>query len=292
MDKVLARLVPYNAQASAAPTSFDPPATLELAFAELEHTSGIQLGEKAGKAVALLKALGLTEHARRFSKLTSRRKGFAHPDAPFLAQLRIALARIDPLKVAKIASSFSVEEDAAGESRSDVDTSTAKNTIDQFHYPDPSPNPPLPHPLYSEEETTIDSDEALCTALTSTAAEEKSTSAAGEEISTVDEEMKVDEVTLSGEEAVALTLSGEEAVTPTLSGEEAATPTLPGEEAVTPTLSGEEAESTQGPTHPMHSTDTVADLVSKYENEPGGCQHHLRQHRGCYLCKGWKTPHG
>ena len=80
------------------PVAFAPDsacASLERGFANIHRVTGIRTA-KAGKANSLLKAIGLENMARRFSKLTTRRKSAAHPDAPFEDELHDALTRLDP----------------------------------------------------------------------------------------------------------------------------------------------------------------------------------------------------
>ena len=72
----------------------DPILGLDHAYLALKDSTGLPL-ERAGQAVALLKQLGLPDMARRFSRLTTRRRGAAHPDACFVHELRAALASVD-----------------------------------------------------------------------------------------------------------------------------------------------------------------------------------------------------
>ena len=82
-----------------------PCAELELAFHDLSEHAGIPVS-RAGQAVALLRDLGLADLGKRFGRLSSRRRGAAHPDAPFLADLRRSLDGLDSGFVASTAAAF------------------------------------------------------------------------------------------------------------------------------------------------------------------------------------------
>ena len=69
-------------------------ADLEKALFEVSQICGGQ-HFKVGKAVAFLKAIGLVNHASRLSKLSSRRRAEAHPDACFIEDFTKALAQVD-----------------------------------------------------------------------------------------------------------------------------------------------------------------------------------------------------
>ena len=64
---------------------------LEQVYALLSRVAGTPISRPAA-AIALLRLLGLRREGldARFSRLTSRRKHEAHPDAPFLASLTAA----------------------------------------------------------------------------------------------------------------------------------------------------------------------------------------------------------
>ena len=80
VDLVLDRLLVQEASVS---QEADSIFGLDLAFLALKEATGVQL-QKAGQAVVLLKLLGLPEFARRFSRLTVRRRGAARPDVVFV----------------------------------------------------------------------------------------------------------------------------------------------------------------------------------------------------------------
>ena len=83
----------------------DPILGLDHAYLALKDSTGLPL-ERAGQAVALLKQLGLPDMARRFSRLTTRRRGAAHPDACFVHELRAALASVDGQLLQGVAKTF------------------------------------------------------------------------------------------------------------------------------------------------------------------------------------------
>ena len=87
------------------PPASSPCAELELAFHDLSEHAGFPV-TRAGQAVALLRDLGLADLGKRFSRLSSRRRGAAHPDAPFLADLRRSLEGLDSGFVASTAAAF------------------------------------------------------------------------------------------------------------------------------------------------------------------------------------------
>ena len=83
----------------------DPCAELEKVYGLLSDTAGAPVSQP-GPAAALLRCFSLDDMARRFSRLTSRRKAVAHPDALFLDNLRVALQNLRPADVDKGMSSF------------------------------------------------------------------------------------------------------------------------------------------------------------------------------------------
>ena len=78
----------------AAPTA-GAPAELEQLYGLLSRASGASI-KRPTAAAAYLKALGLGEFCGRFSRLTSRRRAAAHPDADLLPQLEHALGSLGP----------------------------------------------------------------------------------------------------------------------------------------------------------------------------------------------------
>jgi hypothetical protein len=105
----------------------DPFLGLDHAYLALKDSTGLPL-ERAGQAVALLKQLGLPDMARRFSRLSTRRRGAAHPDACFVHELRAALATLDSQLLQGVAKTFG--GGLGGRSAStDVDGSEAGSAV-------------------------------------------------------------------------------------------------------------------------------------------------------------------
>jgi len=73
----------------------DPCEDLERNYEVLTGVAGRPIS-RPGPGAALLRCLGLTEFAKRFSHLTSRRRLAAHPDSCLLQQLRSKLESLDP----------------------------------------------------------------------------------------------------------------------------------------------------------------------------------------------------
>ena len=78
----------------------DPCAELERVYDLLSDIAGAPV-TKPGLVAALLECLSLADMARRFSRLTSRRKAAAHPDVLFLDHLRDELQQLHPEDRAK-----------------------------------------------------------------------------------------------------------------------------------------------------------------------------------------------
>ena len=111
MDKVLAKITcGKHGFCTRAALVHSPLDTLEFAYEALQKATGIDT-KRAGKAVALIRALGLTNHARRFNKLTTRRKFAAHLDAPFLVAFRAALGQLDSVVISEVSRNFESDND-------------------------------------------------------------------------------------------------------------------------------------------------------------------------------------
>ena len=102
------------AQAPAAATQAC--ASLERAFSLIGCMAGQQV-KRSGKAAVFLKAAGLSDMARRLSRLTSRRLAEAYPDVDFEKDLRAALAALGDAELRAIALDFFERGSAAPLSR-------------------------------------------------------------------------------------------------------------------------------------------------------------------------------
>jgi len=85
---------------------------LEQVYSLLSASAGTRISRPSA-AVAFLRALGLADGGfdARFSKLTSRRRHEAHPDASFFIELQAAISKLEHDTISKCAKTF---RDSAG----------------------------------------------------------------------------------------------------------------------------------------------------------------------------------
>ena len=104
-----------HARPSGAPTGACK--DLEHFYAMLSHATNVQIARPTA-AAALLRHVGLADFTGRASKLSSRRKHEAHPDATFLLELQSALDRIGAQTLSQLGASF--RSAAPGKPRGDL----------------------------------------------------------------------------------------------------------------------------------------------------------------------------
>ena len=78
---------------------------LELFYGEVSQAAGQKIS-RPSKAVAFMRAVGLDDFVSRFSKLTSRRRHMAHPDATLVDDVAKAFAGLDGAWLEKRAGEF------------------------------------------------------------------------------------------------------------------------------------------------------------------------------------------
>mmetsp|Transcript_128360 Transcript_128360/g.399509 ORF Transcript_128360/g.399509 Transcript_128360/m.399509 type:complete len:330 (-) Transcript_128360:163-1152(-) len=102
VDRAIVRVLE---RADPRPSERAPCAEFEMALSAIGQVAGCD-ELRVGKASALLRALGLTGLSRRLSRLSQRRRGAAHPDAPFLDDLKRAMDTLPPARVSEVVSNF------------------------------------------------------------------------------------------------------------------------------------------------------------------------------------------
>jgi len=110
----------------------NPCLELETAMAAIERKTGVK-NLSFGQAAALLRELNMGEYARRFSRLTQRRRGMAHPDVQFVEQMQQALDMVGGNMLTEVVQRFvagGCRKAAGGDGSAEVASEDGKADMD------------------------------------------------------------------------------------------------------------------------------------------------------------------